>query len=358
LPLDRAKGRFDQAARAVSAAAGALLLLCGCEGKPFQPGEIRIPPSLAERFYPPQGWAWGRLTVEGAPPLRYGVAAPGRAVRAEVLILPGAGEPVEAWFETADALVARGYGVWALDWAGQGGSARWWGAGDRLYALSLDPDVAALRQMIARVVRPGSRAPLILVGDGLGAQLALRALAGGLPDVEGAVLGAPALSARSTRLVQPFGDWGADIAGRVGFGRPFVAGEHSWRPPEHRAPGERADGRGGVADSWMQTNPDLRSGGASLAWTAAYNRSAAAARDPAALGRTKAPVLMLSETRDGAARNACYALKSCRFVALGDGGPPHLAADPVRGRWLSETARFIEVRARGHVVAAAPLRAP
>jgi lysophospholipase len=331
------------------AAICALLLLCGCEGKPIETGEIHIPPSLSERFYPPPGWAWGKLKVEGVPTLRYGVATPTRAVKAELLLLPGTGEPAEAWFETANALVDRGYEVWALDWAGQGGSARWGGAKDRLYALSLDPDVAAIRLMVARIIRPKSRAPLILVGDGLGAQLALRALADGVPGVAGAVLGAPDLSPRSTRLVEPFGGWGADLAGRVGFGRPFVAGEHSWKAPARVAPD-----RGRVRDAWMQTNPDLRSGGASLAWTAAYNRSAATARDPAVLGRTKAAVLMVAETRDGGARNACFAMKGCRFVVLAAKGPPHLAADATRTAWLTEATSFIDVHSRDYLVAAAP----
>ena len=350
-PLDRTQWRFDQAARGLSVTVCALLLLCGCEGKPGaqgEAGEIHIPAGLSGRFYPPEGWAWGKLKVEEAPRLRYGVAAPVRAVKAEVLILPDTGEPAEAWFETASDLIDRGYGVWVLDWAGQGGSARWGGAGDRLYALSLDPDVAAVRVMVDRVVRPRGGAPLVLVGDGLGAQLAMRALAAGLPNVQGAVLGTPALAARSTRLAPPFGDWGADLAGRIGFGRPFVAGEPSWR-----APASIPHGRDGVSEMGMQANPALRDGGASLAWTAAYNRSAAAARDPMVLGKVTLPVLMLADPKDGAARDACYAMKACRLLPSA-GGAPHLAADAMRSHWLDETAGFIAAHTRGYSVAAPP----
>ena len=349
-PLDRTERRSDQAARGVSAAACALLLLCGCEGKSIEGGETRIPPALAGRFYPPEGWTWGRIKVEGAPALRYGVGVPARAVKAEVLILPDAGEPAEAWFETASDLIARGYGVWVLDLAGQGGSGRWAGAADRLYAASLDPDVAAVRTMVDQVVRPKSRAPLLLVADGLGAQLAMRVLSEGPLSVEGAVLGSPALSARSTRLAPPFGDWAADLAGRVGFGRPFVAGEHSWK-----APGRISRDRDGVSSAWMQANPLLRSGGASLAWTAAYNRSAAVARDPLVLGKATLPVLMLADSRDAPARNACFALTSCRFLPW-SGGAPHLAADAARTHWLDEIAGFIAAHTRGYVVGAAPVK--
>ena len=333
--------------RGLSAAACVLLLICGCDGKPIaqrEAGEIRIPPTLPDRFYPPQGWARGRLEVEGGAALRYGVAAPARAMKAQVLILPDAGEPAEVWFETVNDLTARGYGVWVLDGAGQGGAA------DRLYARSLDPDADAVRRMASQVVRPGARTPLVLLADGLGAHLALRAMAQGMPEVTGAVLGAPALESRPTRLAPPFGDWGADLAGRVGFGQPFVAGEHSWRPPTRAS-----RGREGVADAWMQANPTLRMGGASLAWTAAYNRSAAAARDPAALAKITAPVLMLADPKDAGARNACFALRACRFLPSA-GGVPHLAADPARDHWLDETDGFIAAHTRDFVVAAAPVR--
>jgi lysophospholipase len=341
----------------VRAVAGACLVLLGawsCERKPAQTAQTRIPAGLQTRFYPPPGLTWGTLEVEGAPPLRYGVASPSRAVRGEVLILPDAGEPAEAWFETASDLVARNYVVWMVDWAGQGGSARWWGTRERAYTPSMDLDVAAIRAMVSTVVRPRSRAPLVLVGDGLGAKLALRALADGLPGAAGAVLGDPMLKARGADLPGPVdGQAGADWAARLGLGRLPAPGEDRWR--EGDAQGR---GRWAVGQTWMRANPELRLGGASLGWVAAYNRSAADARDPARLGRIKVPVLMLA--RPGAAKEAkaaCGAIRGCRFEALNVEGPaPHLAADPVRERWLAQVAAFIEARAAGHVVAAAPVR--
>jgi hypothetical protein len=64
---------------------------------------------------------------------------------------------------------------------------------------------------------------------------------------------------------------------------------------------------------------------------------------------------MLADAKDGAARNACFTLKACRFLPS-PGGAPHLADDATRDRWLTETAGFIESRARDHVVAAAPVK--
>ena len=175
------------------------LALAGCERDRPASAETAIPRSLQTRYFPPIGWTWGEVAVNGAPPLRYGVAGPPVAARGQVLILPGQGEPAEAWFETANALVERGYVVWAMDWASQGGSGRWSRTADRLYVPSVDLDVAALRRLVAEVVRPKDRAPLVLVGDGFGAQVALRALSGGLPEVAGAVLTHPALTSNDSR---------------------------------------------------------------------------------------------------------------------------------------------------------------
>jgi hypothetical protein len=90
----------------------------------------------------------------------------------------------------------------------------------------------------------------------------------------------------------------------------------------------------------------------------AYNRSAEYARDPAALARIRVPVLMMA--RPGVmneSRAACNAIPGCRLEPLGVEGPvPHLAADPVRRRWLEQAATFIEARAGGYVIAAAPRR--
>jgi lysophospholipase len=327
--------------------------LSACGQKPPEPVESHIPAGLQSRFYPPVSWAWGRLDIEGAPPLRYGVANPAKAVRGQVVILPDAGEPAEAWFETAQDLVDRNYVVWVLDLAGQGGSARWRMTSGRAFTPSMDLDLTALRVLTARIVRPGG-APVVLMGDGLGAQLALRGLAERLPGVDGAVLGDPTLKPRGVDLPGPVdGITATEWISKVGLGRIPAPGGEAWSETD-----ARGRGRWAVGQQWMRGNPELRLGGPSLGWVAAYNRSAAMARDPAVLGRIAVPVLMVA--RPGVKREAetaCAAIKACEFKVLAVEGPaPHLAADPVRAPWLEQTAAFIEARGEGYSVAAAPVR--
>lgn len=324
----------------------ASLALAGCDRDRPATAETRTPAGLATRYFPPAGWGWGEVVVPGAPPLRYGVAAPaGEAAQGQVLILPGQGEPVEAWFETANALVDRGYLVWAIDWAGQGGSGRWSRTADRLYVPSVDLDVAALRRLVAEVVRPAGHAPLVLVGDGFGAQVGLRALSGGLTGVAGAVLTHPALVAGDSRT--------ADWFSKAGFARQSAFGERPWANDRTR-PKSRAE----VARAWMQENPALRSLGESWGWTAAADRSAALAGAAATLRAVKAPVAMLGdETREPAARAACARLPDCRWRSLA-GPAPHLADDTVRDAWLKALDGFMAERTRGYAVASPPTAPP
>lgn len=81
--------------------------------------DSRPPPDFAERFYPPDNWAWGELQPDGGQTQRYGVSAPQVVSRADVLILPDYGESAETWFETARDLNAAGYTVWVLEESGK-----------------------------------------------------------------------------------------------------------------------------------------------------------------------------------------------------------------------------------------------
>ncbi|HEX7760444.1 MAG TPA: alpha/beta hydrolase, partial [Caulobacteraceae bacterium] len=160
-----------------------LLTLAACKGdgadEPFV--ESRTPADLGPRFYPPENWGWGLVQVGNAPPQRYGVSAPPTAVRAQILVLPDYGETAETWFETAGDLNAMGYNVWVLDGAGQGGSGRLTQPRDLGYLRSFNPDLAAVGAMVATVIRPTPTAPLILLGQGVGGMIAVRAIERGLP---------------------------------------------------------------------------------------------------------------------------------------------------------------------------------
>lgn len=163
-------------------AAAVCLSACRKEADPPQAG---MPAALETRFYAPPGWTWGEVAAGDGPALRYGVTAPASAPRAQVLILPDRGEPAEAWFETAGALIDRGYTVWTLDWSGLG-QPEFKG---RRGQLTAEDAAAALRVLTGEVIRPEQ--PLVLLAAGSSSAAARIALARRLPGVEAAILSSP-----------------------------------------------------------------------------------------------------------------------------------------------------------------------
>lgn len=290
--------------------------------------ESAPPPGLAERFYPPEGWAWGELQVGDGPVQRYGVGAPAVVAKADVLILPDYGESAETWFETARDLEAAGATVWVLDGVGQGGSGRLTAQRDLGELHSFAPDVAATKAMIDLVVRPVPGRPLILLGQGVGSLVAARAVeTGAAPDA--LVLSAPAC-ARATP---------AGTLVLIGLGSFRALGGAAWSrggADDFAARRTHDPWRGAVTHAWQVANPDLRIGGPSLDWEAALNDlKGAALGDQADL---KTPTLVLATDHTG----DCLAPSGAdRQTIAGADEALELEADPQRGAWLGAVKQAI-----------------
>jgi lysophospholipase len=309
-----------------------VLLLAACGGRgerdPFT--DSRVPPSLGPDFWPPQGWAWGLIQVDGSPPQRYGVAAPiNQPPIAQALVLSGYGGLAEESFPAANGLIARRIQVWTLDGVGQGGSGRIALPRDLGHVDSFAGDVEGVRQLVAQVIRPGPTAPVVAIADGTAAPVLLRALQRGLPAVAAVVLTAPRLGQARLRPRSPEA---ARWARWLRLGRYRAPGGDGWRrdgPPA--APGSIAE----VRRAWQLANPDLRMGGPSLGWLAAFDELVAAVRAEG-LAKVGPPVLVLvdpaapaGERRDAA--GLCRALPHCTLAAAPEDQWPAREADFVAG---------------------------
>jgi len=325
------RGTNTTMARALLIALALLLAACGRHDARAPFLDSQTPPSLATRFYPPEGWAWGTVRAGRLPAQRYGVASPAIVPRADVLITPGYGESAETWFETARDLIAAGANVWILDRAGQGGSGRFAGPRDVAHAPSFDADVAGLVAMRELVIRPRPERPFIILASRDGAVAALRALEGGMP-ADGVILSAPRLA----RGEHP--ELWARAAVRVGLGSLPAPGRRLWRRdgPDGVALKLTHDRwRGAVTGAWMLANPDLRVSGASVAWTAGHAKASEAAWNEAAA--MHAPALMLlPDDADGDLERLCRRMPRCRVQRIEGARPAlHLEADAVRKSWLA-----------------------
>ena len=304
-----------------------LMLLAACSGgaerEPYV--QSRTPANLAERFYPPEGWAWGLVQVGDAPPQRYGVSAPATTPWAQILILPDYGETAETWFETASNLNDRGYTVWVLDAAGQGGSGRLARPRDLGHADSFAPDIAAVRAIAKVIIRPGATSPLFILGHGVGAVTAARAAETGAPTA-GLILSAPAFSQQA----------GAEVTAYhlFGLGRRRLPGTTGWRRDDEKVGLDLDPWRAGVTHAWQTANPDLRMGGPSLDWAAAYDLAASEARRD--FKSVDAETLVVAAAPD------CAALPHCSAVAIAAGPRAlELARNEPRDAWLAAIDTFI-----------------
>jgi len=317
----------------------------GASRAPF--AESRTPPSLSARFYPPQGWAWGYVRSGDGPVQRYGVAAPSVAPKATILILTGYGESAEKWFETVSDLTAQGFSVWVLERQGQGGSERLTPWRDLGHVDSFAPDVAAVRALVRGVVRPKPDTPMIVLGHSEGGLVALRAAQEGLA-LDGLILSSPAFGL--TALPRSRADFAKFTPAmrllRLGWIR--TPDQPGWRREASQVPLSHDPVRGKVQAAWMLANPDLRMGGRSLGWFAAFfDASEAAARD---IRKAAVPTLMLTASQDEvvSARpqdRLCAAMLSCQETRYSKSGHDlPMESDVVRQAWLDAIVGFTQAR--------------
>jgi lysophospholipase len=285
-----------------------ILLLAGCKRTDERAAftDTRLPPGLAQSGWPPDGWTWGLIQIANGPPQRYGVAPAADIARGQVLILPGYGGLAEDEFAAIGDFNARGLVAWTLEGQGQGGSGRFVTPRDLGYAPSLVGDVGAIRQMVAAVIHPTPAEPLVAIAYGTAAPEALRAAQEGLSGVSGLILtdprfwppGAPVDPATARRMTL------------LGLGR--------WRAPGEKPWSRDAADPDSVRHDWQTANPDLRMGGVSYAWIAAFD--ALMRQLQAGDGRRiDMPVLILETGRpDPVAARLCHAMPHCRIETVAD----------------------------------------
>lgn len=321
---------------------------CGDGGSRAPFADSHTPPSLSSRFYPPQGWAWGYVRSGQGLAQRYGVTSPPVTPKATVLILTGYGESAEKWFETVTDLTNQGFAVWVLERQGQGGSERETPWRDLGHIDSFDPDVATVRAVVKGVIRPKPDIPLVVLGHSEGGLVALRAAEQGLA-MDGLVLSSPAFGL--TALPRPRSDF-ARFSPAMRFlrlGWIKTPDQPGWRRDTVDGALTHDAVRGKVQAAWMLANPDLRMGGRSLGWFAAFfDASEAAAQD---VHKLATPTLMLTAAQDKAVtatpqNRLCAAMARCQPTRYPNAGHDlHMESDAVRQAWLAAIVDFTKAQA-------------
>lgn len=140
-----------------------------------------------------------------------------------VLLFPGRTEYIEKYAVTAADFAEHGYGVYAIDWRGQGLADRVAddhrvGHVDDFADYQIDMDAALTAAEALELPKPW-----YLLGHSMGGCIGLRALYRGL-DVKAAAFSGPMWGLGSTALVRTFGKMLGGAATKTGFGAHFAPG--------------------------------------------------------------------------------------------------------------------------------------
>lgn len=138
---------------------------------------------LNKRFSEPKNWRWHQYKNGSGMSVRYGSAFPNGSIPdAVVVILPGLSEFGEKYLELANDLLNTNYGVWVIDWPGQGRSDRYLKNPHKRHVVSFDDEVDTLYRLIKDYTKPSAvhpevgRIPMIMLGHSAGANIGMRFL--------------------------------------------------------------------------------------------------------------------------------------------------------------------------------------
>jgi len=237
------------------------------------------------------------------------------------LLLHGRTEFMEKYVDTVAALRRRGFAVWSLDWRGQGRSSR-------LIADPLPNHVGSFQDfdedLVALLALAGP-APVVALGQSMGAHIALRAMATHPTRFDRAVLVSPMIDFRRPHdLPLAMLRVAAALACAVPGGAARIGPGTTRMPDPNRAfdgnPLNTSPDRFAADLVWLQQD-GLAVGGATWGWLRAAAASVAAMRHPAFARRITAPVLMVlaGEERivdNAAARRLAARLPDARVVEI------------------------------------------
>ncbi|MCB1530957.1 MAG: alpha/beta hydrolase [Rhodospirillales bacterium] len=264
-------------------------------------------PDLAPRFLPPEGWEEDYFNnPKTGHKIRYGYVLPKTPAKAAVVCLGGLSEFAEKYFETARDMLERGFSFWTMDWKYQGLSKRHDVNVHKRHSDGYEQDILDLDHFVTQIVRPETKAPLLLLGHSMGGNIGLRYLSRTPGTFKAAAFSAPMLGIKA---LDPYGP----LANLLLFLlRPFydsyVPGGKDWH--EEMRTSRKTDifssdpVRKEVHNAWCLARPDLQVGNPTLGWVRESMKSCRALQQDGALEKIDIPVLLACAGKDTLVSNA------------------------------------------------------
>lgn len=314
--------------------------------------------SLYRRAHPAGAAVSEWRAGDGARLRSFAWPAAGSVQRGSILFQSGRGDFFEKYLELFAHWHGRGWGITALDWRGQGGSARI-GRHAQTGHVERFADYLMDLEAFAGGWASAAAGPQVVVGHSMGGHLMLRALTERRLRPAAAVLVAPMLGLKS-----PLGARGGGMLART-MARLGAPDRPAWKANE--TPLTRAgrqqlltfdDARYADELWWRDAQPELVTGPPSWRWVAeAFASTRALERDPR-LATLDVPVLALIAEQDGlvdpaAARRVLAKVAGAQVETFGDEARHELLreADPVRSRAIDLIDAFLATHAPAPVPA-------
>jgi lysophospholipase len=247
--------------------------------------------------------------------IRYGCVEPAGPCRGTVVLTGGYNRHIEYYYEAINNWRDRGYRVFAMDWAGQGGSDREFPEHPlRPASLAFEHHARMLHEFTQTVVKPPREKPAFLATHSLGGNIVLRYLAmyEKRPDFpySGAILATPMIDINTyilprrvfNRLVKC-----AHKAGMEDIPLPAVSKMYSdfinarmGRLIKSGSVSRERDAQREAVQAQIQRDTDhFHIGYPTMRWFRAALKSSDVVRDPAFLQSIRTPVLVLASEHDG-----------------------------------------------------------
>ena len=290
-----------------------------------------------DRFFEPDGWQQGSFTSATGRSIRYGHAEPEGDKKGTVVITTGYADFIEAYHETIQEYLGRGYAVWMMDWAGQGGSEK--SAGPPMKGQTIFDHINDLQQFRDTIVKADADKPVFLSTHSMGGQVALHFTQKNPDAFDGAILATPLVQMRVTpdeknRLRAMF-----NTSVENGFGDQLIPGgrRKATRALTAERKGLRDDNplRMNLHKTFMLLNDKLKAEEPTIAWSNSLVIATDKANDPAFLKSISTPVLFGIGVEDDVVDNTSILRASLLM--------PHAEAAQIKGGthglWIDRDAQ-------------------
>jgi lysophospholipase len=301
-------------------------------------------------FRAPSGAVIGTVTTSDAVTLRFARWTPSRRARGTVCLLPGRSETIERYYEVVADLLARDFAVAALDWRGQGGSARALRDPAKGHVRSFAEYDRDLDAFLAEVVLPDCPPPHFGLASSMGGLICLRAARDGRVRFSRMVLCAPMIAFGPTRPTQPTACRIAATLTLLGLGGMSAHGEA--RETIERIPfdgneltGDQPRFERNVAVA--RGMPEVFVSGPTYGWIHAACRAMREAANPAFAEAIRVPTLMVVGSREHVVSLPAierFAAAMRTGTALVIPGAQHellMETDAIRGQFFAAFDAFV-----------------